>query len=313
MYYSTMNHQAAELKSNRVRALDSFSPFPEFPGMPAAQLDHLLSLVRIQPVSALEWDWPRKWSVGPRVVHDSMWFWFDRGRAEAWIHDPGKPFEVVAGDLVLIPQGARHTVTALPGCEAHVYAVHFYATLYGGINLLDLIGFPFLLPQRGRALYGKVSRELTREFAVKGPGWEPSMRNQIYSLLLNTIRQEGKLFHSSSNLSGDPNFLRLFPVIQRIDERLGDSRLSVKELAEEVYLSETHFRRIFQDVFATSPIAYLRQRRIDRACALLRTTSLSVKEIAQRCGFNDISFFSRVFHHLAGSTPANYRRMSLVE
>ncbi len=307
-----MNPSGPELAMNRVRPLTSFPDFPEFFGIPPAQLDHLLSLIKVQPVSALEWDWPNGWRVGPRVVHDSMWFWFDHGHAEAWVREPGRIFRVNAGDLVLIPQGAQHMVRALPGCEAHVYAVHFYASLYGGISLLDLIGFPLLLPHRGRAPYAKISRSLAREFAVKAPGWAISMQNQIYSLLLDAIRYEGHRFRLGESLHRGPNFLRLFPVIQRINARLDDNRLSVKELASQVYLSETHFRRIFQQAFGVSPIAFLRKRRIDRACVLLRTTDMSVKEIVQQCGFSDTSFFSRVFHKIAGLTPATYRRMDQI-
>jgi AraC-like DNA-binding protein len=300
------------LASNRVRPQSSFSQFPELPGIPSSQLDHLLSCTTIQPVSALEWDWPRAWCVGPRVVNDSMWFWFDRGHAEAWVHEPDRIFHIDPGSLLLIPQGAKHMVRSLPDCEAHVYAVHFYATLYGGVNLLDLIGFPLSLPPSGRSVYGRTSRALAREFAVKAPGWTLSMQSQIYSLLLHAMRSETHLFRIGDSLPGDPNFLRLFPVIQHINERLNDNRLSVKELAGEVYLGETHFRRIFQQIFGMSPIAFLRKRRIDRACALLRTSDLSVKEIAQQCGFGDTSFFSRVFHDIAGFTPASYRRMNVI-
>jgi AraC-like DNA-binding protein len=300
------------LESNRVRPLSSFSQFPELPRIPASQLDHLLSCTTIQAVSALEWDWPQAWCVGPRVVNDSMWFWFDRGEAEAWVHEPDRIFRMAPGSLLLIPQGAKHMVRSLPGCEAHVYAVHFYATLYGGVQLLDLIGFPLSLPPRGRAVYNRTCRALAREFAVKAPGWNLSMQSQIYSLLLHAMRTEPQLFRIGDGLPGDPNFLRLFPVIQHINERLNDNRLSVKELAGKVCLGETHFRRIFQQIFGMSPIAFLRKRRIDRACALLRTSDLSVKEIAQQCGFGDTSFFSRVFHDIAGFTPASYRRMNVM-
>ena len=260
----------------------------------------------------MEWEWPKGWCVGPRKINDSMWFWFESGGGEAWLNRPSEMFPIGVGDLLLIPQGVQHMVRALPNTEVHVYAVHFCATIFHGINLLDVIGFPALLRRRPKSPHGDISKTLAREFAVKAPGWHLSMIHHIHRMLLDAIRYEGKNFRMEENLSTNPNFTRLFPVIQCIDEHIGDSTLSVCHLAGMVCLSETHFRRVFQEVFGMSPVKFLRKRRIDHACTLLRTTDLPIKEVAQACGFSDTSFFSRVFHNIAGATPANYRHMDVV-
>jgi AraC-like DNA-binding protein len=115
-----------------------------------------------------------------------------------------------------------------------------------------------------------------------------------------------------ATIAGHEDIPRLFPVVEWIDQHLEDNLISVRDLARRVYLSETHFRRLFKQVFGTSPIKFIRNRRIDHACALLRTSKLSVKEISQQCGFNDTSFFSRVFRSVTGQTPANYRHSELL-
>lgn len=58
---------------------------------------------------------------------------------------------------------------------------------------------------------------------------------------------------------------------------------------------------------AGPPIAYLNYYRIECACERLTLTDKSVTEIAFACGFNDMSYFSRVFKQLKGTTPTAYR------
>jgi AraC family transcriptional regulator len=77
-------------------------------------------------------------------------------------------------------------------------------------------------------------------------------------------------------------------------------------------LSETHFRRLFHEVFGTSPVQFIRQRRIERACSLLRSTANPIKQIAADCGFAEEAFFSRVFHQALGKSPAAYRRAKML-
>jgi len=307
-----MSTLSSSLQTNRVRAAQTFIRYPEFPPISANQLDHLINSLKIQPISALEWDWPINWTVGPRNVNDSLIFWFQSGSGNGWVREPNNTFEYEAGDIVLIPQGATHMLKADNSCESKVFAIHFYATLFGGIDFLELIGFPYKLGNRHKNFYSEVTRELSREFATKSPGWTGSMISLIYSFLLHTIRNEAANFRKVANIAGHEDIPRLFPVIEWIDQHLEDNLISVRDLARRVYLSETHFRRLFKQVFGTSPIKFIRNRRIDHACALLRTSKLSVKEISQQCGFNDTSFFSRVFRSVTGQTPANYRHSELL-
>ncbi|MCX6996259.1 MAG: helix-turn-helix transcriptional regulator, partial [Kiritimatiellaeota bacterium] len=50
------------------------------------------------------------------------------------------------------------------------------------------------------------------------------------------------------------------------------------------------------------------QMRVERAKQLLATTTLKAQEVAQQCGFGDVSYFSRCFHGLTGLRPSHYRR-----
>ena len=56
-----------------------------------------------------------------------------------------------------------------------------------------------------------------------------------------------------------------------------------------------------------SPVEYIAQQRISRACHLLQNTDNSIAQIANTCGYPDFSYFTRVFRKRLGMTPSEYR------
>jgi AraC-like DNA-binding protein len=312
LYFIDVSLRTVPLTTNVSREAKTFRPYASFPSLPATQLDGWLSAVKIQIVSALEWEWPRGWEFGPRVLNDSMIFWFERGSGKAWFGRPSNSFEFKAGDLLLIPQGVEHKITGTEGEEPHVYAVHFFANLFGGIDLLKMLGFPLHIPARLGSPYKAICERAVRDYAVKPPGWSTVLSNDIYSLLLYIIRMETERFEPLSSVDHQSQLPRLLPVLDWIESHLSSHEITVADLSRQVFISETHFRRVFHKVFGMSPVQFIRQRRIERACTLLRTTDIPIKQLAQDCGFAEDAFFSRVFHRLVGTSPAAYRRAELL-
>ncbi len=83
---------------------------------------------------------------------------------------------------------------------------------------------------------------------------------------------------------------------------------SVRDLANEAGYTADHFARVFESVVGQSPQAYAVQVRVDRARQLLLSTDLSIKEIADALGYQDVFFFSRQFKQKVGIPPSHYRR-----
>lgn len=84
--------------------------------------------------------------------------------------------------------------------------------------------------------------------------------------------------------------------------------LTINDIAARVFLSPDYFRKVFKAVTGVPPIEYINKLRMAKAEAMLRDTMLTVSEIAERVGINDISYFSKLFHAAVGCTPTDYRR-----
>ena len=90
-------------------------------------------------------------------------------------------------------------------------------------------------------------------------------------------------------------------------DALRDPLLDVARLANVSGLSRHHFTRVFADAVGEPPGRFMRQRRMEEGARLLTTTSLAVKAVALRCGFEDPNSFARAFRRRFGDAPGRYR------
>ena len=83
---------------------------------------------------------------------------------------------------------------------------------------------------------------------------------------------------------------------------------SVLALAAMYFTSEVQFRADFRRAYGTSPVAYIKERRIAIAKTLPESNLYSVAEVAIRAGFDSISYFSSEFRRVIGFSPREYCR-----
>ena len=83
--------------------------------------------------------------------------------------------------------------------------------------------------------------------------------------------------------------------------------IELEELASVSCVTKPYLIRLFKREFKTSPVQYINKKKVERAQLLLFSTDNPVKEIAYQLGFNDYSYFIRLFHKLIGITPQEYR------
>jgi transcriptional regulator GlxA family with amidase domain len=103
----------------------------------------------------------------------------------------------------------------------------------------------------------------------------------------------------------DPH-VQLIAHARAVIESQWQQSLEMKELSAALRMSYRHFRRLFQQHTGLPPNQFLLNLRINRAKQLLEE-SLTIEEVAYRCGFADPYYFSRLFKQKTGITPAKWR------
>mgnify|MGYP000971960566 CR=1 FL=1 len=99
---------------------------------------------------------------------------------------------------------------------------------------------------------------------------------------------------------------RLRRLLHLLDTRLQD-RLAVGAMAASERISEGEVRRLFRTHLGTSPQAYHRRLRLQKARLMLRQSDVPVADVAQDCGFASASDFSRAYRREFGSAPQDDR------
>ncbi len=83
--------------------------------------------------------------------------------------------------------------------------------------------------------------------------------------------------------------------------------MSVAELARRFSVERSYFARLFRARTGLSPVKWLTDFRLKRACELLRESRLHISEVARSVGFSDPLYFSRIFARELGCSPSEYR------
>ena len=102
---------------------------------------------------------------------------------------------------------------------------------------------------------------------------------------------DGRIFHITEQLASNLNY-----------------DWTIEEMAGLVELSVPHFQKLFKSNTGTSPMAYLRDLRLEKACECLESGFQQLKQIRIDIGMADSSHFTRDFKVKFGLTPSEYRR-----
>ena len=81
-------------------------------------------------------------------------------------------------------------------------------------------------------------------------------------------------------------------------------KITIEDIANEVDLSQSHFMKYFKNTMGTSFVEY----RLTMASRLLISSDSSILAIASEVGFENLSYFNRIFKKRFGQTPREYRR-----
>jgi AraC family transcriptional regulator len=247
-----------------------------------------------------------------RALDDWELVWLVRGRATLTA-EPG--FELRAGDLVVLLPGHRHGFDWNPQGETEHGYVHFdLADVTEGLSADEYD----VLDNAATATGGRpVRMSMTRDDPLSGlctyllwlgatepAGWQPALTRTVRHVLLHVFSQP----HPPDLPDALPA-----PVQLAVAHLRGAwsspplARVSVSELAAAAHVSSVHLGRLFIAVFGLGVAQAQERLRCLHATTMLERTDLTVSQVAQRCGFSDLSHFSHRFKDVTGRSPSAAR------
>ena len=216
-----------------------------------------------------------------------------------------KETRIKAGDIFLLFPGEWHTYRPLPDKGWRSYWIGFR-----GKNIDDRVRAGFLSAEKPVCHVGFSSEIISLyDEALRVAGDEAPFSQQTLAGIVNHLI--GLMYQLERNiiLSRDS---RQVDIMNRARQRIRESlegSLTIQELAAELGMSYSSFRKLFKEHTGFAPAFYQQTLRLQRAKELLSTTDESIKEIANRLNFESPDYFSSKFKTQTGMKPSDFRAL----
>ena len=241
------------------------------------------------------------------------------GTLDAIIH--AQRFECSAGDILIIPPQKIHGFFQYKNTPCHYTNIVFSLSLLESPDseifkkLLqpyenDQITVPYFHKKETlfntEIIESVISLFENRHEAVLKPFLVKSDLFRIFHYLQEIVSaREVKL--NNSELYAN----KLIPVFKYVSENYKNP-ISVSDAAQLVHFSESHFMNIFKKISGTSFTNYVKMIRLENARVMLLSSDKSVQQIADECGFEDISYFIRSFKQYIKLSPLKYKKLAVI-
>lgn len=260
------------------------------------------------------------------LVTEVLWHWHEE--MEAGIITEGtaiitigqEKYTVQAGQGFFINSGILHGAYSLDHSNCLIHSLVFHPRLVGGSadsvfyrhylrSLLDDPTLDWIHFSARENWHSEALRSIADAWDARmrePEGYEFQVRSALSTLIFLLCRHHPK----SSRLPSTKTLRdaeRIKKMLSCIHEHYGEE-LNTQSIASSAAISESECLRCFRSTISISPIQYLKQHRLRQAAAQLISTQDRVSEIANRCGFQDISYFTKSFREALGCTPTEYRQ-----
>lgn len=216
-----------------------------------------------------------------------------------YIEEEGKQFELEAGHSLLLWPGRHHRGTRDYDEDLQFFWLHFtLEAKHEGAAKLQI-------PQTAQVARPDFVTELFRRYLDdQGSGLLQPLGAALYTWMI--MMEVASTSHTS------PEKRAKEALAGRVDTYIRThhhERISVSDVAKAVGYNSQYLCRVYRQTYNSSLAGAIRRMRINHAKWLLLETDSSLAQVAQFTGFEDVSYFQRVFKQLEGITPTQFRRL----
>lgn len=223
-------------------------------------------------------------------------------RGELHIREEGKLFTVQAGESLLLRPGHRHEGEGEFPPDLKFYWLHFewlaeQASAAQRQTLLNIAQYTVVNdPQYMTSLFRQFLHEQ-----------ESIHRSIALECILLLILQQLSMAGAQEKANDSPGVALAWKARQIISTQF-HLPLSASLLAKELHCNADYLGRVYRRIFRLTLTEAIHRQRVMAAEKRLIGDSLSLKEVAMQCGFNDVGYFRQIFRKHTGLTPAMWKK-----
>lgn len=151
-------------------------------------------------------------------------------------------------------------------------------------------------------------KDIIKELSDRKVAYELNVKSKLLSIFTMIFRN--KLYVAAANNSKDLTTLKKYNTLKQILGYIYENynkKIKLTDIGEALNLTPQYLCKFFKEMTSTSIVDYINHYRIETASSLLKISTLSITDIALECGFDNISYFNRVFKKELNCTPSKFR------
>jgi AraC-like DNA-binding protein len=210
-------------------------------------------------------------------------------------------WHITAGDLLYCFPRAHHRYEA---DEEDPWTIHWMHVSGSRMALYrKLIGLSPAKPVIKLGIHIEITDLFNSLYGLFGPSNDEARFEAIHACAQHILAMLAWVQRSSA---ARPQWEQQIHAAMAYMNQSVDRMLKLEDLSAYVGLSPFHFSRRFKSIVGTPPMKYFMRLKMKKACFLLESSSLKVKEIGKQLGFENEYYFSRSFKLCVGTSPRNY-------
>lgn len=231
-------------------------------------------------------------------------------------------YDFHAGDVFLISNSEPHQIRLYPDQRRIVNTVihfepfflHDFIARYSPTPLLDI--FFHRVPsisnrlEAGLPVTEKIHESIDcieKELREKQPHYPLYVKVHLESIFCEFLRTFQSENDSNPAAPFHKDLYNIDKTLHYISANLGE-QLTLNGLAGNAHVSPSYFSSMFKRYMGVSLFEYIARKRVESACHLIGTSSMTFTEISSACGFNNYTSFITTFRKYVGCSPTEYRK-----
>ena len=208
-------------------------------------------------------------------------------KGQGIFHGTGTDIAVYPGKIMIVPPGITHSSS----CDGEFK--RFYIS--GEFNQLFSLSAPTVILDNSEK-EGLHLAEMIFKNRYSNSEYVASLINAFAHFLIQNLKNDNEIGATVKE------------IISEITNNFFDSGIDLCSMLNKSGYAEDYIRAQFKKITGKTPTEFLTNIRISHACYLIDTykNTLTLYEIAEKCGYTDYVYFSRRFKHITGISPRTY-------
>lgn len=224
----------------------------------------------------------------------------ESGEGEIIINE--KVYRMFPDNVYLIPPFTGHSFTSCENRELKSIEIKF--SLYDGEGICCKL--PLCIKVKNSPIKA-ILMTILKENADKLPMFSDVVSVNFELLMLHLLRCTPEDFNAQEyDIRKKENSPEIDKAVEFIDNNLSEE-ISLTALAEVAGFEKNYFSRKFKKQINRTPMAFIQDKRIERAKELLIYSDMNISQIALATGFKTVHYFSNMFLKHTGKRPLEYR------